>query len=146
MSDKTDKKIVELARPLINEELHEIVDNYAKGANKDVVKILQSIQKVVDNIWAEMDTQGKDLTQNTTNLENLRTEFNAFRNDVNQRDKRHNTKVEDIVKDAAKETIKEEVPKAVIETVEPIKHKLIRLETKGIFARIRSYLPYAKRK
>lgn len=127
--------IANLARPLVNEELKEIVDNYAKGANKDNSKILQHILEVVDKIRTELDDQGKELSENTTATKNLRAEFEAHRDTINKRDKNHKEDQKDAFKEAGKDLIKNEVLPAVAGIVEPHKGHL-RIKPQGIFNRI----------
>ena len=132
MSDKTDIKIVELSRPLISEELAELLDNYEKARDKKFEKALSEIQEIVDKIRSEQEQQGKDQINLTKSIEDLNTRFEAFRKSIQRQKETNQDELKHIVRAETKETVHKETKNAVENALEPHKH-ILRKITKPKF-------------
>jgi len=130
MPDNTDKKIVELSHPLINEELQEVLDNYEKARDKKMEKALADIQEVVDKTRTEVTQIGKDQIDNTKSLEDLNTRFEAFRKTIKKDKDENQEELKHIVRAETKETVHKETKNAVESAIEPHKHILRKIAEK----------------
>lgn len=132
MSDLIDNQIKEVLREELRGELRKLVFDIVGEKFKEHDRKLDNIQEVVDKTRTELVEHGKDLTANTIATKNLKTEFEAYREDSNAKEKRLHEKVSKTVSDSITET----VPGAVEVVLEPKKHRFQKVEPKTLIRRI----------
>lgn len=121
------KKIVEEAKPLLQE--------FVKEEFKILHRKTASTAKVVDYFRTELEEQGKDYSGQMIVLKGIDEKANQILLKLDKGDSKLIEKMSDAVESKIEDTVAETVPNAVESVVEPVRHKLVKVQKKGLIRR-----------